>query len=870
MPLPTGRVTFLFSDIEGSTRHAHRLGDEAWADLLREHDRVVDSSIIRHAGTVVKHEGDGTFAVFADGDDGVAAAVEIAQSLAHGALGEVGQGVRVRMGMHTGDGRLTDTGLDYVGIDVHYAARVAAAGNGGQIVISGVTHDGLTGITGSNLPDGATLIDEGMRKLKDFDDPRPLHRVVVPGVTDDDRPLRTEDLPSNLPSLATRFVGRETEVTELARAMLTNRLLTLTGPGGTGKTRLGIGLAETIRGRFRGGTWFVDLAPIRDPALVLGTIATAMGLREEPGVSIASTLLEHLRSIEALVVVDNLEQLLPDAAITVADLLRESSGLRFIVTSREVLRIAGEHEYQVPPLDGDEGVSLFLDRARSRGVDLDPDLEARSIVREIVDRLEGLPLAIELAAARTRLMSPKTILDRLEGSLDFLAGGARDLPERQRTLRGTIAWSHDLLSPDEQVVFRRLAVFPGGWTAEAATAVVDPGHELSLDVIDGLESLADRSLVRVTATDHGDPRFGRHVLIREYALEQLAAAGERPGCERRHALTYLEVAEEVGPHLVGDESDRWLDLIAHEEHNLRAALRWSIDVAEPGIGMRIAAAIWRFWQLRGKATEGISWTSSLLSMPEPTDPRLRIGVLSAEGGLAYWTADFATTRTRYAERLALAEGLGDDATLAEAHYELGFVGMLDQDAEMLRHHEEIALGLFERLGDIGGVVRARQALVLGHILSRAYRTAIDLELQNLAEFRRMRAGYRVTDSLTLLAIASIFDGDLEGGRTYLRESARLTSGIQSEEIAGLSVTAHLALLSADPATGARLAGAAESAALATGVTNPALSVLHLPDPAEVARERLGSAAEALIQEGGAMSMEEALTMARVFVGPAGT
>ncbi len=545
MALPMGVVTFLFSDIEESTRHAQRLGDVAWAQLLRDHDRIVDGAVAAHRGTVVKHEGDGTFAVFPDATEAVAASVAITGALAAGALDGAGTAVRVRIGLHRGAGRLTEGGGDYVGIDVHFAARVAAAGNGGQIVISEAARAAL-----GPLPEAAIVVDEGVRRLKDFDDPQPLYRIVVEGVSDDDRALRTEDLPSNLPSLATRFVGRG------LRARPARRAAHGFPPADPYRSRRH-GQDPDGRGtRRRGarpvpwGTWFVDLAPIRDPSLVVGTVAVAMGLREEPGVPVATTSRDHLRSTEALLVLDNLEQLLPDAAGTVATLLRDAPLLRLIVTSREVLRVGGELEYVVPPLAGAEGVELFLDRARSgRAWDaVDADLDT---VRAIVDRLEGLPLAIELAAARTRMMAPAAILERLSGSLDVLAGGVRDLPERQRTLRGTVAWSHDLLDPEEQVIFRRSAVFNGGWTGEAAEAVVDPSRSLTVAVLDGLESLADKSLVRVEVTDHGEPRFGRHVLIREYALERLADAGERADCERRHAMTYLAIRRGGRPEAVG-------------------------------------------------------------------------------------------------------------------------------------------------------------------------------------------------------------------------------------------------------------------------------------------------------------------------------
>jgi predicted ATPase/class 3 adenylate cyclase len=868
--LPSGTVTFLFSDIEGSTRHAHRLGDDAWAALLRTHDRLIDDAVTAHGGVVVKHEGDGAFAGFSDAGGALDAAVDIARGITGDALGDTGAAVRVRMGLHTGDGRTTDSGADYVGIDVHYAARVAAAGNGGQIVLSASTLEAVGGSPGApsaaSMPDGSSVVDEGPRRLKDFDEPRPLYRLVIVGIADDDRPLRTEDLPTNLPALATSFVGREAEITRLADLMTTSRLVTLTGPGGTGKTRLGVGLAEAIRGRFAGGTWFVDLAPVRDPELIPAAIATVLGVREEAGVPIATSLRETLRTLDALLLLDNLEQLLPAGSDTVATLLREAPGLRIVVTSREVLRITGEHEHPVPPLDQDEGVTLFLERARSRRMDIGDTPADRDVAARIVTRLGGLPLAIELAAARTRLMTPTAVLDRLGESLDVLAGGARDLPERQRTLRGTVAWSHDLLTDAEQRIFRRASVFNGGCTASVAEAVVDPSAELSLAVIDGLESLADKSLVRIEITDHGEPRFSCHVLIREYALERLTEAGERPDCERRHAMSYLDIAEAATPHLLADDSARWLDLLEHDEHNLRAAIRWSLDHGEPVVGMRIATAIWRFWQRRDRLEEGLAWTATLLEQGGSADARTRIGLLAADGGMAYWNDDFDRCRARYSERLALATELADPLALAEAHYDLGFLGMVDQDLEFLREHEEIALRLFTDGDDQGGIVRARQALVLSSFLTGEYRAARELETQNLARFREMGAAYRLHDSEMLLATAAIFEGDLEAGRSHLLASERLTSGA-AQQISGVAIAAHLALRMGEDDVGARLAGAARAATAATGQINAVLSILHVADPVDTARERMGAAAEVPLAEGAAMSLDAAVAMALDLLSP---
>ena len=354
MTLPTGAaVTFFFSDVEGSTRRAQELGPDAWETLLGEHDRLVDAAVGQAGGTIVKHEGDGVFAAFGEPAHAVAAAVAFSRALA-ALRDEADQPrARVRIGIHTGEGRLTAAGADYVGIDVHYAARVSAAANGGQIVVSDTTYVAIDG----TAPDGTKLVDVGERRLKDFEVPLVLHKLVVPDAADDGRALRTIDAPTNLPTPPTNFVGREDELETLATALAETRLLTLSGPGGTGKTRLGLRLAAAVADRFPGGTWFVDLAPVRDPALIPATIATAMGIAEEPGTPITRTLHASLKPLVALLVLDSLEQLLPQAATDVAELLLSSPRLRVLVTSRERLRITGEREYAVRPLDADAGSS---------------------------------------------------------------------------------------------------------------------------------------------------------------------------------------------------------------------------------------------------------------------------------------------------------------------------------------------------------------------------------------------------------------------------------------------------------------------------------------------------------------------------------
>lgn len=857
MSLPVGDVTFLFSDIEGSTRLAREIGTERWAALLRDHDMAATAAVTSAGGAVVKLEGDGMFAVFADPRAAAAAAIELSRTVTH--LGpDDAPPIRLRMGIHSGAGMVTVSGLDYVGLDVHYAARLTGAGNGGQILVSDTSARRINGA----ILDGE-LIDQGFHRLRDFDEPRQVHRLVVAGVADDDRPLRTADLPTNLPEPVTTFVGREREVADVTDLLKRGRLITLTGPGGTGKTRLAIGAASSVRHRFPDGTWFVELAPVRDPRLIPTAIAGAVGVRESPDVPVLETLREHLRERQLLLVVDNLEQLLPSGADTVAGLLKNASQLRILVTSREILRIAGEQEYPVPPLGGSDALELFVERARLVRPGFELTDASRPAVTAIAERLEGLPLAVELAAARIRLFPPDRILERLGRSLD-LGDGARDLPERQRTLRGAIAWSVDLLSPEEQSLFRRLAVFSGGWTAEAAAAVVDPGGSLGLDVMSGLESLADKSLIRIAPTDHGEPRFTRHAFVLEYAAELLDRSTERPDCERRHAEVFTAFAETAEPHLMAEDAEAWLDLIDDERHNLRAAMRWSLNVGEPAFGLRIGAAIWRFWHQRAELREGLGWLDDLLAHPgAQADSALRVRALSAAGGLAYWSQRFDQAWTRYEAALAIAERLGDCSLIANAECELGFRYVVERDIAGLRQHEERALALYRELGDEDAEARARQALVLGTFLGGDRNAARELETANLESFRRSGSWYRTADSHTLLSAIEYLNGDAAAAQAHIREALGIVGprGIATPTIGALGVAALVALGNGELEKGARLAGASAGLAVRAEVANAMILVLHLPDPVAVARERLGYAADALLAEGDALSYDAAIELA---------
>ncbi len=525
--LPVGTVTFLFSDIEGSTRVARELGTDRWREVLERHQWIWRKAFADHAGIEISTEGDSFFAVFVSAVDAVAAAVAAQRAIqATSWPAEAGPGVRVRVGVHTGEGRLG--GDSYVGLDIHRAARIAAAANGGQTVVSASTRL----LAASALPAGVSVVDLGRFRLKDLDQAEELSRLVIAGIEDDLRPLRTLETPSNLPADLTSFVGRERQLADLGPQVRDSRLVTLTGPGGTGKTRLSLAVAASVQADFPDGVHFVELESITDPGLVSTSILTVLGIRQEAGSDAEALLAAHLHDRQVLLVLDNFEQVVA-AAPLVGRLVAGAPRLHVLATSREALHLRGEVEVPVDPLGlpapaaGEldlallartEAVALFVARAGAVAPGFALTADNAQAVAEICASLDGLPLAIELAAARVKVLAPSAILERLHRDLGILSSTERDRPERQRTLRGAIAWSYDLLEPPEQVLFRRAAIFVGGWTLEAAETICASSSERPA-VLDGLASLVDKSLVRAEPGSTGEPRFLYLATIREYARD---------------------------------------------------------------------------------------------------------------------------------------------------------------------------------------------------------------------------------------------------------------------------------------------------------------------------------------------------------------
>ncbi|HEX2681902.1 MAG TPA: adenylate/guanylate cyclase domain-containing protein, partial [Candidatus Dormibacteraeota bacterium] len=618
MSLPTGNVTFLFTDIEGSTRLMQDLGN-SYVQAQVDHHRILREAFKTGDGRELRTEGDSFFCVF-DSALGACTAAAAAQRRLVANEWPDGKPIRVRIGMHTGEAPLV--GNEYIGLDVHHAARVAASAHGGQVVVSDATRS----LVESSLPPDLTLRDLGLHRLKDLARPERLFQLVIEGAPDTFPALRTLDsTPNNLPTQLTSFVGREDQVEEGNRLLDGTRLLTLTGPGGIGKTRLSLQIAAEVVQRFPDGVYFVPLSVVTDPELVPSVIAQSIGIPVAGNRLPLDVVDEHLRDRRVLLVLDNYEQLLPDGAPVVSHLLRSSPGLKALVSSRAVLRVYGEQELALEPLHMPdlkalpslaalsqyEAVKLFIERAVAAKHDFQITNDNAPSVAGICERVDGLPLAIELAAARVKLFNPQALLARLETSAAVLGAGSRDLPGRQQTLMGAIAWSYDLLDDSHRRLFSRFSAFARGANLEQAESVCGPESELGVDVLTGLDELADQSLMR-RMPDYEEPRLLMLHVIREYAADRLRDSGEEAAIRDRHAAAYQALAEAAAPHLFGAEQKTWLDRLDLDHDNFRAAFDWSISRGDVARALCLGAAFWRFWQMRGHLREGRTRIESII------------------------------------------------------------------------------------------------------------------------------------------------------------------------------------------------------------------------------------------------------------------
>ena len=728
--LPTGTVTFLFTDIEGSTRLLHALGSDAYADALAEHRRVLRAAFEAHAGVEVDTQGDAFFAAFPTAEEAAAAAVQGMEELAAGPI-------TVRMGLHTGTPSVTDEG--YVGIDVHRGARVTALAHGGQIVLSPVT---------AALLDGVALGDLGQHRLKDFDGSVRLFQLGG----GDFPPVRTPGS-VELPVPATRFLGRERELFGAISLVYERdpRVLTVLGPGGTGKTRFTLELCRLLAEDADGGTVFCALAPLREPELVLSSVAERLGAASPDPRAIAARVGER----RTHVLVDNAEHLLPEAARPLGELVAAAPRLRLFVTSREALRIQGEAEFDLPPLADDEATTLFLERAHA----VRPDLQRDAALDELCARLDRLPLAIELAAARTKLLAPEALLARLDRSLDLLKG-TRDVDERHTTLRATISWSYDLLGTDEQTLFRRLAVFRGGCTLESAEIVCDAD-------LDTLASLLDKSLVRRRTGRLDEERYWMLETIREFAVECLEDSGESDAIRRRHAERMLQIAQDA--HLSEDDDDPFdLPSGLAEREDFRAALDWTVT-ADPRFGLELAIALENLWAAHAPA-EGARRTSELLDRAGDVPVRLRARGLRVLAGAASLSGDPNAGRL-HEQSLELFRELGDERSIAQLLHRLASEALVEDPAVARGYLEEsaaISRGRYPLVDCINVYVEAHLALHEGDLALAMKLTKRSEALAEAMGFEWWRAV-----QLNLLAKMTVQNGLYDEAERAARAALRL-------------------------------------------------------------------------------------------------
>jgi predicted ATPase len=813
--LPSGTVTFLFSDIEGSTKLLHELGD-GYADALAEHRKLVRSAFAEHDGVEIGTEGDAFFSAFARATDAVAAAQEIQARLAPGPIS-------VRIGVHTGEPQITDEG--YVGLDLHRGARICAAGHGGQVLLSQPTRE---------LVD-VDVRDLGEHRLKDLLEPQRLFQLG----TEDFPPLKTLDW-TNLPVQPTPLVGREQELADAIALLREQRLLTLVGPPGTGKTRLALQLAAEVADEFQ-HVWWVALDQIRDPLLVEATIAQTIGARDD--------LDGYLRNRRALLLLDNLEQVL-GCGPRLAELVTAASNLKLVATSREPLRLTLEQQYPVPPLPEDDAMILFHERART----VRPDFAADGAVAEICRRLDGLPLAIELAAARVKILPPVALLARLEQRLPLLAGGARDMPERQQTLRAAIAWSYDLLEEHEQWALVRLSVFAGGWTLESAEAVC----ECDLDT---LASLVDKSLVR-----EREGRFSMLETIREFARERLTEREPGGSSFRAHGEYFLERARAHEGDFMEDLSLEQFEWFARENDNLRAALDWwhQQESAEPEL--RLVKACSEFWDRGGYWTEGRQRFEAALERAGDAPAEVRAGaerrlsvVVARQGDYA-----FGKELAQSAIRLYEASGKKPDElrhayiTLAINEHKLGNVARAREIYEAVRADaDERSLGTI--LGNLGNAALDEH----DYAAARAY-----LE-EAVATHRRLAHQSDLANNLIDLGFIALSEARLDEAEAILRESLAISSAERFGDLLPWAVeaVAALALARGSPSEAVRLLASTTSTReeLAMGADFYPI--------AEETRERTLDAARAELsevefaaawEEGETLSLEEAAEQAARF------
>jgi predicted ATPase/class 3 adenylate cyclase len=796
--LPTGTLTLLFTDIEGSTLLLEQLGNH-YAEMLRECRRLLRAAFQEWHGFEVDTQGDAFFVVFERATDAILAAVTSQKAL-NSARWPEGANVRVRMGIHTGELQSTEEG--YIGIDVHRAARIMSAAHGEQVLLSQATYE----LVATILPEELSLRDLGEYRLKDIAGTTRLFQLGIPGLPAEFPPPSTSSQQRpllNLPSLSTSFVGREQEIDTICAQLRRSdvRLLTLIGTAGVGKTRLALQVATTVTGQFEDGICFVALEQYNEVDEVVTAIAQALGVQQGKGSSFLEQVNESLRGLSILLVLDNFEQVLP-ARMELADLLASCPGLKVLVTSREMLHLQAEQLFEVSPLplpttgrrvdlqtlSQNASVSLFLQRAQAVSPDFQLTSGNATDITGICTRLDGIPLAIELAAARTRHFSPHVLLARLEKGLTVLSRKALDIPARQQTLHGAIAWSYNLLSFEEQVVFQRFAVFANGSTLAAAESVCIASGQLNRSVLEVLEDLVDKSMVQQQNRENGEIRFWLLQTLREYGLERLSEAGELETTKVAHSTYFLSWVEQIAPMLLGAEQADWLDRLDREYENVRVALEWMLDETGEETGraeqaLRLCIALMGFWEIRGYTAEGLVFMERALALSINVAPSVRAMALHFAGFLALMQDDSMRAEEFLRESQLLFRESGDRLGMANILRLQGNLSMMKKNYKIARRLLEEALNIYQDRGDLRRIVSTRDALAQVAIAQCDYARAQSFIEENLQSYKALGEQYGNAFPLYHMAhILFLSRGDRAKARELVEESLALFRAVGNRRL----------------------------------------------------------------------------------------
>ena len=863
-------VTFLFTDIEGSTRLWEQQPDRMRPALAR-HDAIARDAVAAHGGMLVKMTGDGLHAAFQDPLDAIRAAVELQTRLLDGAApGEMP--LPVRCGLHAGACERRDN--DFYGSEVNRAARIMSAAHGGQMILS----EAVRSRVHDRLPEHVALRELGVVRLRDLAQPERVYQLLHPALRAEFPALHSlEGCPNNLPSLLTSFIGRQRELTEAAQLLATNRLVTVVGMGGLGKSRLTLHVAAEVLEDFPNGVWLVELAPLADPRRIAQSVASVLGVKEEPGRPVEEALVRFLKARRVLLLLDNCEHLVDAVAPMVKDFLNAAPGLKILASSREPLRIAGESLYTLAPLAVPgpreaveaqamaefESVRLFLDRAALAVPDFTLDADNAPAIAAICHQLDGIPLGIELAAARVRSLSPQQIAFRLRDRFRLLSAGDRTAMPRQRTLRAMIDWSHDLLPDDERELFRRLAVFSGGWTVEAAESVCSLGSD-GVDVIDVMSRLVEKSLV---LPEKGAQRYGMLETVRHYALDRLEESGELPAMRDAHLAHFARMAEEAHPHLSGSAQAEWLGRLDAERENLLSAHEHagtSPEASAPGVNLVTCMKL--YWANRGLLELGSRLVDDTLRRPAAMgSDETRGRLLFIAGQFRYFMGRYFEARQCLEEALALARKRADAHSVANVLQPLGMAAIGQGDLAKAREWLEEAVEIARGAGDKLSLAGAANSLGMLHRVEGRLEASRALYEEVVQLAREANSREPETIGMLNLAMIAVDQGDRAAARELLVQALQLARSLGSapSSQSALEVCAGLAATESEWRRAARFYGAAEQFASRTGAQRDAADEAFLAPKVALARYNLQDPAfDRAREEGAALPAEAALDEAR--------